>query len=100
MWSCVVSWDLRFSEPIPLPKGKLVTLRDAGAYIERLPKAEHNVTEWQTAMHCLIEAAEKRGPLQFARLGVMLALNRNVERVFNTSRKDSHWGRRKLARDA
>jgi hypothetical protein len=28
----------------------------------------------------------------------MRALNRNVERVF-TSRKDHHWGKRKLARD-
>jgi hypothetical protein len=27
------------------------------------------------------------------------ALNRNVERVFNPSRKETHWGRRKLARD-
>jgi len=26
-------------------------------------------------------------------------LNRHVERVFNTSRKDHHWGRRKLKRD-
>jgi hypothetical protein len=32
----------------------------------------------------------------FARIGVMKALNRHVERV---SRKDKHWGRRKLARD-
>jgi hypothetical protein len=35
----------------------------------------------------------------FARIGVMRALNRQVERVFNSSRKDHHWGRRKLARD-
>jgi hypothetical protein len=39
------------------------------------------------------------GPTIFARIGVMRALNRNVERVFDTSRKDHHWGRRKLARD-
>jgi hypothetical protein len=35
----------------------------------------------------------------FARIGVMRAPNRNVERVFNPDRKDHHWGRRKLARD-
>ena len=35
----------------------------------------------------------------FARIGVMRALNRHVERVFDPSRKDKHWGRRKLARD-
>jgi hypothetical protein len=34
-----------------------------------------------------------------ARIGVMRALNRGVERVFNPDRKDHHWGRRKLARD-
>jgi hypothetical protein len=29
----------------------------------------------------------------------MQVLNRHVERAFNPSRKDHHWGRRKLARD-
>ncbi len=29
----------------------------------------------------------------FARIGVMRALNRHVERVFNPDRKDHHWGR-------
>jgi hypothetical protein len=38
-------------------------------------------------------------PTMFARIGVMRALNRHVERVFNPSRKEKHWGRRKLARD-
>jgi hypothetical protein len=27
----------------------------------------------------------------FARIGVMRALNRHVERVFDPSRKDKHW---------
>jgi hypothetical protein len=35
----------------------------------------------------------------FARIGVMRALNRNVKRVFDLSRKEKHWGKRKLARD-
>jgi hypothetical protein len=34
-----------------------------------------------------------------ARIGVMRALNRHVERVFNPDRKDTHWGKRKLARN-
>jgi hypothetical protein len=33
-----------------------------------------------------------------ARIGVVKALNRHVERVFNPNRKEHHWGRRKLAR--
>jgi hypothetical protein len=32
-----------------------------------------------------------------ARIGTLRVLNRNVERVFNSSRKDTHWG--KLKRD-
>src|SRR5258707_1606568 len=34
----------------------------------------------------------------FARIGVIRALNRHIERAFNPDRKDHHWGRRKLAR--
>jgi hypothetical protein len=34
-----------------------------------------------------------------ARIGVMKALNRDVERVLNPERKDTHWGKRKLKRD-
>jgi hypothetical protein len=30
---------------------------------------------------------------------VRALLNRHVERVFDPSRKEKHWGRRKLARD-
>jgi hypothetical protein len=39
------------------------------------------------------------GPTMFARIRVMRALNRHVERVFNPNRKDTHWGKRKLKRD-
>jgi hypothetical protein len=35
----------------------------------------------------------------FVRIGVMRALSRDVEHVFNSSRNDTRWGRRKLARD-
>ncbi len=50
-------------------------------------------------MEALILVATSGGPTMFARIGVMRALNRHVERVFNPDRKDHHWGRRKLARD-
>jgi hypothetical protein len=50
-----MGWSAKFTEPIPLPKGKrLVTLRDAA---------------------------------------------RHVVREFKTDRKETHWGKRKLARD-
>ncbi len=93
-------WSRKFDEPIPLPKGRqLVTLKDARTYITKLPKAEHMTAEWQAAMEALILVATLGGPTMFARIGIMRALNRHVERVFNPDRKDHHWGRRKLARD-
>jgi hypothetical protein len=93
-------WSARFDDPIPLPGGrKLVTLEHAGTYITKLPKAEHEAAEWQAAMEALILVATSGGPTMFARIGVMRALNRHVEREFNPDRKDTHWGKRKLAQD-
>jgi hypothetical protein len=65
-------------------------LRDAGDYITKLPKAEHSAPEWQAAMEALILVADLGGPTMFARIGIMRALNRHVERVFNPDRKDHH----------
>jgi hypothetical protein len=93
-------WRRPFDEPILLPRGRqLVTLQDAGQYITKLPKAEHEAPEWQAAMEALILVVTLRGPTMFARIGVMRALNRHVERVFDPTRKEHHWGRRKLKRD-
>ena len=76
-----------------------MTLRDAANYIQKLPKAEQDLEEWQAAVEALLLVVELRGPTMMARIGMLKALNRNVERVFNQSRKDTHWGRRKLKRD-
>ncbi len=93
------SWQRTFDDPIAADGRTLRTLRDAADYITELPKTEHERAPWQAAIEALIMAAENRGPLMHARIGVLRALNRNVERVFNPDRKDPHWGRRKLARD-
>jgi hypothetical protein len=93
-------WSREFDDPVPLPGGRqLVTLQDAGTYITELPKAEAQAPEWQTAMQALLLVAEQNGPTIFARIGMMQALHRNVERVFNPDRKETHWGKRKLKRD-
>lgn len=68
-------------------------------YITKLPKPEHMRAEWQAAMEALILVATLGGPTMFARIGIMRALNRHAERVFDPSRKETHWGRRQLARD-
>ena len=49
-------------------------------------------------MEALILVADLGGPTMFARIGIMRALNRHVERVFNPDRKDHHWSKRKLKR--
>jgi hypothetical protein len=88
-----VSWDQQFFDPIVLPNGRaLVTLEHAGAYITELPKADQQLDEWQTAIECLLLLVKLGGPTMFARIGIMRALNRNVERAFDSSRKDKHWG--------
>src|SRR5260221_14753640 len=88
----------RRSDPAA-PRGRqLVTLKDAATYITKLPKAEHEAEEWQAAIEALMLVA-RGGPTMLARIGVMRALNRHVEPVFDPSRKEKHWGRRKLARD-
>jgi hypothetical protein len=93
-------WQRAFDDPIPIPRGRqLVTLQDAGTFITKLPKAEHDAAEWQAAMEALLLVVELGGPTMFARIGVMRALNRHVQRVLNPNRKDPHWGKRKLARD-
>jgi cob(I)alamin adenosyltransferase len=76
-----------------------VTLRDAADYIMKLPKAEQDLEEWQAAVEALLLVVELGGPTMMARIGMLRALNRHVERVFDQSRKDTHWGKRKLKRD-
>jgi hypothetical protein len=77
----------------------LVTLRDAGDHIASLPKRESPLPECQAGIEALMLVVEHGGPTMMARIGVMRALNRHVERVFNPDRKDTHWGRQKLKRE-
>ena len=53
----------------------------------------------QAAVEALIMAAEGRGPLLHARVGMLRAMNHGHERVLS-DRKETHWGKRKLKRDA
>jgi hypothetical protein len=64
----LVPWSTRFAPPITLPDGrKLVTLKDAIAWpAKEIPKSEHGMKQVQAAAHCVTEAAENGGPMQFA----------------------------------
>jgi hypothetical protein len=65
-------WKRAFDDPIPVPHGgELVTLEDAGNYITKLPKAEHEAPEWQAAAEALLLVAERGGPTMLARIGIM-----------------------------
>jgi hypothetical protein len=62
-------WERSFDDPIQLPRGRqLITLEDAGNYITKLPKAEHETKEWQAAMEALILVATHGGPTMLARI--------------------------------
>jgi hypothetical protein len=75
-------WSREFDDPIVLPEGeKLRTLRDAATYVTGLPKEEAALPEWQAAIEALILVTDRGGPTMFARISVMRALKRHVERV-------------------
>ena len=74
-----MSWDRPFGQPVPLPAGRSArTLRDAGDYIRKLPQSERDAPEWRLAIQMLIDAAEDRGPVLFARMGIERALERTL----------------------
>ena len=71
-----MSWSRAFHVPIPLPDGRVLrTLRDAGEYIQELPKSKHERPEWQVAAEMLIAAVEGSGPLMFAEIAMRKAVN-------------------------
>ena len=80
-----MSWDRPFAQPVPLPKGPPAqTLRDAADYIRNLPQPEREGQEWRLAIQMLIDAAEDRGPMLFARMGIVRALEASSERTLDT----------------
>jgi hypothetical protein len=95
----LLPWSTHFEDPIALLDGrKLITLKDAADYVMKLSKKESDLPEWQAAIEVLMLCIRGGDPM-LARIGVMKALNRHVERVFNPDRKETHWGKRKLKRD-
>ena len=53
----------------------LRTLRDAGEYIQALPRAKSQRPEWQIAAETLQAAVEGSGPLMFAEIAMRKAVN-------------------------
>ena len=70
----MADWSRHFDEPIPVPGGReLVTLEDAGTYITKLSRAEHEAPEWRTAIELLIMVAEPGGDPMMPRIAMMRA---------------------------
>lgn len=81
-----MSRSREFFDPIPLPDGrKLVTLKDAGEYIQALPAAVQKTDRWQTATQALLIVVKTGDPM-LARMGIMLALDPRGEPVFDKTR--------------
>jgi hypothetical protein len=71
-----MTWSSRFEDPIALPDGReLVTLEDAARYILTLSDREAKQEHWKLAGEVLIMAAEGRGPLLHARVGMLRAIH-------------------------
>ena len=94
-------WSRSFEDPILLPDGsEILTLKDAIEHLSKtIPKKDHNHPKVLTAATILTNAAEGRDFMMHARIATLQALNRHAERAFNPERKETHWGKRKLARD-
>jgi hypothetical protein len=61
---------------------RLTTLRDAVAHLGKtVPESDRDAPSVTTAAELLTLAAEHDGPIEFARIATLQALNRRVERV-------------------
>jgi hypothetical protein len=75
-----VSWDSRFAEPIELPGGvRLASLREAIAHlVNTIPSSERALPVVLTAAELITSAAERSGPIEFARIATLRAINRHA----------------------
>jgi hypothetical protein len=71
----ISGWQRRFDQSIVLHDGgELVTLLDAGLYIESLPEVQHQRREWRIATEMLLAVADGRWPITFAEIAIRQAL--------------------------
>jgi hypothetical protein len=80
-----MSWDSRFAEPIEIPGGvSLASLRDAIVHpVNTVASSERATPVVLTAAELITSAAERDGPIEFARIATLRAINRHALREFN-----------------
>src|SRR6516162_5765603 len=72
----IMPWSRAFHVPITTPDGLMLrTLRDAGEYMQALPRAKLKQPEWQIAAEMVLAAVEGSGPLMFAEIAMRKAVN-------------------------
>jgi hypothetical protein len=62
-------------------------VRDAANYILKLPKAERELREWQTAAKVLMLIGERGGDPMMAHIGMMRALHRDKPKPESAPRR-------------
>jgi hypothetical protein len=69
-------------------------LEDAAKYIQKLPKAEQQLAEWQAAVEAMLLVVERNGPTMMARIGFMRALAYARSKSDQTPAKaiNDRWG--------
>lgn len=83
-----MSWEQLFFDPIELPDGRVLrSLRDAGEFIQSLPKVTQDRLEWQAAIRALLLVVECNGDPMLARIGIMRAIYRHREPAAPTPRE-------------
>jgi hypothetical protein len=80
-----LNWSDEFEDPI----SGFRTLHDAANYIQKLPKVTQQLPHWQAAVEALIMAAEGKGPLLHARVGMLRAMNHGREKGVIRSQRDA-----------
>ena len=76
-----MTWERPFDQPVPLPNGPPArTLRDAVNFIRTLADSERDTPECRLAIQMLTDAAEDRGPMLLAKMGIEHAFYRNAKR--------------------
>jgi hypothetical protein len=69
----------------------LRTLKDAIAWLAKeVPPTEHGMKQVQAPAHCVTQAAENNGPMIFAQIGMLQAINRHRPKEPNPSRETTH----------
>jgi hypothetical protein len=83
-----MSWQQFFRDPIELSDGRVLrSLRDAGEFIQMLPKAMQDRPEWQAAVQALLLVVEHDGDTLPVRIGIVRALNASDPTKPQTRRK-------------